>query len=46
MFGAAAIVFALSHGRVYFFPFVLFLGVPLVALLRGPTKPSPPSSKT
>jgi hypothetical protein len=39
MLAAAAIVFALSHGRIFFFPFVLLLGVPLLALWpRAPRK--------
>jgi hypothetical protein len=41
MLAVAAIVYALSRGHVYFFPFILFLGVPLFALFRGPTKPHP-----
>jgi hypothetical protein len=39
MLAVAAIVFALSHGRAFLFPFVLILGVPLVALWpRNPRK--------
>jgi len=39
MLAAAAIVYALSHGRVLLFPFVLILGVPLIALWpRPPTR--------
>jgi hypothetical protein len=34
MLTAAAIIFALSHGRILFLPFVLLLGVPLLALLK------------
>ncbi|HZY96731.1 MAG TPA: hypothetical protein VFE35_06490 [Candidatus Cybelea sp.] len=45
MLVVAAIVYALSSGHVYFFPFLLILGVPLGALLRKPPAgpPSPPS---
>jgi hypothetical protein len=36
MLAVAAIVYALSHGHIFLFPFVLILGVPLAALLRRP----------
>ena len=36
MFAAGAIAYVLSRGHVYFFPFILFLGIPLVALFRPP----------
>jgi hypothetical protein len=41
MLAIAAIVFALSRGHVLFFPFLLILGVPLLALfkIRPPSKP-------
>jgi hypothetical protein len=42
MLGAAAIVYALSGGHVYFFPFLLILGAPLAALVRKPPA-GPPS---
>lgn len=34
MLAVAVIVYALSHGRIWVFPFVLILGVPLLALIR------------
>jgi hypothetical protein len=34
MLAVAAIAFALSRGHVFFFPFILILGLPLVALFR------------
>jgi len=36
MLAAAAIVYALSRGHVFFFPFLLILGVPLAWLFRKP----------
>jgi hypothetical protein len=45
MLVVAAIVYALSSGHIYFFPFLLILGVPLATLIRRPPPgpPSPPS---
>ena len=36
MLAAAAIVYTLSRGHVFFFPFLLILGVPLALLFRKP----------
>jgi hypothetical protein len=36
----AAIAYALSHGRVFLFPFLLLLGVPMAGVFR--TRRSPP----
>lgn len=36
MVAVAAIVYALSRGHVYFFPFVLILGLPFLAFFRPP----------
>jgi hypothetical protein len=36
MLAVAALAYALSKGHVFLFPFVLILGVPLVALFRRP----------
>lgn len=30
----AAIAYALSHGRVFLFPFLILLGIPMAAVLR------------
>ena len=38
---AAAVVYALSRGHVFFFPFLLILGAPLAIAFRRP--PRPPS---
>lgn len=38
MLAVAAIVYALSHGHVLLFPFVLILGVPLLGFLRIPRR--------
>jgi hypothetical protein len=38
----AALVYALSSGRVFLFPFLLILGLPMVALLRKRPPPPPP----
>jgi hypothetical protein len=34
MVAVAAIVYAASKGHVFFFPFILLLGVPIAALVR------------
>jgi hypothetical protein len=39
MLAVAAVVYALSRGRILFFPFVLILGLPFIALLRPPPRP-------
>jgi hypothetical protein len=35
MLAVAAVVYVASRGHVFFFPFVLFLGLPLAALWRS-----------
>ena len=44
MLVAAALVFAISRGHIFFFPFILVLGAPLWWALRAPRDRVPPSS--
>lgn len=40
----AALVYAVSNGRVFLFPFLLLLGVPMAAVFRRRNEPPPPGS--
>lgn len=40
----AALVYAVSSGRVFLFPFLLLLGVPMAAVFRRRNDPQPPGA--
>ena len=43
MLFAAAIVYVLTSGHVFFLPFILVLGLPLIGLFRQPPNRPPPA---
>jgi hypothetical protein len=43
MLVAAALVYAVSNGRLFLFPFLLIIGFPMAAVFRPRRPPLPPS---